>query len=524
MGLKSFLFETSNSPRRCFIYVMIILGIHIFELWSSSSCTLETDGPVIRLENRAVLFQMFDDDTIKTSLRAGDEVKVLAIQSSSFGQKWHVETASGEIGSIDAVYLTQIKQVITDGHDKGDTVSIRTGDSDYYYYYTNSEGEKSSSVKDRFIPVFDGWGDYQYEHSTVAGICSQSKFEKRAIGSSLKKVNSRFGYPLQLHRTADGLMAEYSWKAFDPESGKMWRPIVTFDKDSVAVSVTYTKPKSRASGFLSMLPFSESIIDSWFTSLMVRGARYKSVADCVATTSDYLYLIPLFIVTLLGIIIWILSSASLPVLVMGWLLRFPNVFKNLDDRPLKYLMFAVMLISWYFWSIIMMAWGMFPFFALVMLVVSWYAFSLAKSPLETTPHCRCPKCRHMYTIQFDHEVYEGTTYHTGREIERGRLLGERKEKWREWTEVTTHWTKGSRSWTTVEQQNRRTMARDYRTYEYLSYDVTYEVKHYREFHVCSVCGHIEETTYCDSREVDRKYQGSHASETSGETYVDKYSF
>ena len=524
MGLKSFLFETSNAPRRCFIYVLIILGIHMLELWSSSSCTLETDGPVITLENRAVMVQRFDEDTIRTTLPSGSEVKVLAIQSSWVGQEWYVETESGEIGKIDAVYLTQIKQVITDGRDQGDTVSIRAGKSDRYYYYINSKGKESESVKDRFIPVFDGWDDYQYDHSTVAGICSKGKFEKRAIGSSLEKVNRRFGSPLQLHRTADGVIAEYSWKAFDPETGKMWRPIVTFDKDDVAVSVSYTKPKSTASGFLSALPLSETIIDSWFTTLMVRGARYKSVADCAPTASDYLYLIPLFIVTILGVIIWVLSSASLPVLVMGWLLRFPKAFKELDDRPLKYVILAVMLSAWYVWSIIMMAWGMFPFFALVMLVISWYSYSLAKSPLETTPHCRCPKCRHMYTIQFDHEEYEGTTYHTGREIERGKLLGERKEKWREWTEVTTHWTKGSESWTTVDKKNCRTMARKHRTYEYLSYDVTYEVKHYREFHVCSVCGHVEETTYCDSREVNRKYQGSHASETSGEAYVEKYRF
>lgn len=68
--------------------------------------------------------QRFDKDTIKQVLPAGDSVRILAIDRSSFGQKWLVQTPKGERGWIDAAQLPQIRQVVTKGKFEGDTVAI----------------------------------------------------------------------------------------------------------------------------------------------------------------------------------------------------------------------------------------------------------------------------------------------------------------------------------------------------------------------------------------------------------------
>lgn len=124
MSIRSIFFETSNSPRACLGWIIVIAVASVCILLDSASCNLKTDGPSIQLTQQAVMTQRFDKDTIKQVLPAGDSVRILAIDRSSFGQKWLVQTPKGERGWIDAAQLPQIRQVVTKGKFEGDTVAI----------------------------------------------------------------------------------------------------------------------------------------------------------------------------------------------------------------------------------------------------------------------------------------------------------------------------------------------------------------------------------------------------------------
>ena len=527
MGLKSLLLQTSNPPRRCLISIILALLSWGGIIWYGSSYELKKDGPVLCLEQNAYLRQEFNNDTLTTMLQAGDSVRVIAIGQSSYGQGWLVETRRGDVGWIDASDMPNIKQVLIEGDDVGDTVRIQkavwTGSLIYEYSYINAKGEECIRSTSDFVPALEGWTAYDFEDGTIVGVSTQEKFLESCEGGTLTELNEKFGSPSLVHVTRDSILVQYNWQAFEPSTGKMWTPNVTFSKDSLVASVAFARPTDRSAWWLKILPLSSTIIDADITSFLLRGTRYVPIQFVNPTTVETILMVVLMILMLVVGFFWIFGTAALPVWIMGWLLKYPKVFKNLDDKHVMVLMFVVTAISCYVWSIVMMAWGMFPILVLFIIMTSWYAFTLAKSPLGHFPHQRCPQCREMFSIDYDHREFIDTKYHTGRDIVRGKMLGQRTQKWREWTEVTTKTTYSSgRTTTSTSKENQRTMARDYTTYEFLNYDVTYKVDSYRYYYKCEKCGFIEDELKYFSKEVDRKYTGSHVAEIAGEQYVKNY--
>lgn len=517
MGLKSFLIETENAPRRCLISLILLLCCVAVAVWDGGDSYLKNDGQVIYLKDKAVLRQRFDSDTICKTLAIGDSLKVLGIDRSSFGQKWLVETSKREIGWVDASDLSCIRQIVTDGLDKGDTVSVKAewlGSHIHRYVYINKKGEEKKRSTDDFIPAFDGWSDYEYNRDGRAGVCSNSKFEANAIGKTFCEMNSSFGSPVLLRITPQGMEAQYSWKVFNPSTGEMFSPNVTFGSDSVVTAVNLVNPKDRAASWLKHMPFASTIIDCPLTSYMVRGSRYNAIADAEYGTGMKILLICVIVVVLICYFFWMFFTSAIPVLIMGWLLKYPKVFAVISDGWLKLLMFCVTIVSVYVWSVMMMAWGMFPFWSVLILIFGWYSFTLAASPLCQFPHLRCPKCHRLYSIKFDHRDFEYSEVKKGSDVVRGKLLGKRTATWEAWTQVTTTYKYGDgHTEQTRSREDVHTNAQDYRTYEYISYDVTYRLDHYRLYYKCEKCGLIEETTAVSWTEIDRKEASRYAHET-----------
>ena len=525
MSFKTFLLVTKNSPKRCFLYMIFVLCSITLIIFTGIDYNLQSDGPELTLENRAILRQKFNNDTISTPLKVGEKVKVLGIERSSYGQKWLVKTQRGDIGWVDASDLSFIKQIITDGKDKGDTVTIKakwSGHLIHKYTYTNDKGKEKDLSTDDFIPVLEGWADYQLTLSPVTGISTQKKFEHGAMAKSFETINQKYGDPILVHHTRDGFEAQYAWKTFEPTTGMMYRPNVTFGKDSLATAISFSHPTNRASTLLKIMPLSGTILNSNLVSAIIRTNRYNHTYDFTSSLVKKIFKWVLVVVFAFIGFFWIFGGAALPVLLAGWLIKYPKVFYPLSDTHLRILMFVLMIVSWYVWSIVMMAWGMFPIFSILMFIVCWYAYSLAKSSLETKPHCRCPKCRHMYTIHFDQEKFEYSERKKGEDIVRGKLLGKRTSTWEKWTQVTvTEKQGGEVKRTYSERRDVQTMARDYNTYEYIEYDVDYQLDHYREYYICSNCGYVEEITRTNTKELNRKVSGIHTAEVASDVYRKK---
>ena len=281
MSIRSIFFETSNSPRACLGWIIVIALAIGCIFWDSASYRLKTDGPMIKLDQQAVMTQRFDKDTLKQTLPAGDSIRVLGIDRSSFGQKWLVQTDNGERGWVDAAQLPQIRQVVTKGKFEGDTVTIcgtGSGATSKYVFRNNAGEEDDRSTKD-FIPVLKDWDDYAYNSDGVVGVCSMKKFKSKTEGKNMVEVDKALGSPIQVHSTPQGLEASYSCKVFDPTTGTMQLPTVTFSSDSIATGVTYSEWTSRASSWLKRVPMASAIIDWPLTSVMVRDSRYNAMSD-----------------------------------------------------------------------------------------------------------------------------------------------------------------------------------------------------------------------------------------------------
>lgn len=513
--------NVSNAPRACLIWLCLLLTVVGYTIWDGSNCELRTDGPLIALDSNATMRQQFDNDTITTLLSKGDSVQVLGIDRSSYGQKWLMKTRQGNIGWIDASDLTGIRQIVTDGSDKGDTVSVSAvwlGAHIHKYAYTNKNGEKRERSTYDFMPAEDWADDFYYDRTPVAGVCTQQKFEKNCIGRNFNEISSEFSDPVLVRITPSGFEALYSWKTFDSATGQMSKPTVSFAKDSVATAVSFGRATNRAAGWLKKMPLASSIIDCPLTSLMVRGSHYI-MDNPMPSTGMKVFIYCMIPVYLLILGLWMFALQAVPTLLMGWLMTFPRVFAILNDGWLRALIFIVALVSCYVWIVTMMAWGMFPFWSLIIAIISWYAFAMATSPLCTYPHCRCPKCHHMYTIQFDYEKFEYDEIKTGEDIVKGQRLGKRTESWKTWTRVTTTTTYGDgHKETSSYNTNEKTHHRDYNTYQFIDYKVTYRLDHYRQYHKCSCCGHVEETTSVAYTELKRERIGSHVAEIAGDEY------
>lgn len=512
----------SNAPRACFLWLCVLVAIVIFTIWEGNQYDIKSDGPVISLESPATLRQRFDNDTITSKLPKGDSVQVIGINRSAYGQQWLVRTRQGNVGWIDASDLTGIRQIVTDGSDKGDTVAVKAhwhGSYIYDYVYTDKSGKETKRSTDDFMPAVEWVNDFYYDKAPIAGVCTQEKFEKKILGNSFAEINSRFANPVLLHVAPSGFEAQYPWKIYDPATGQMSKGTVTFNSDSIATAVTFGNFTSRGAGWLKRMPFASNIIDWNLTSLMVRGSRYIREGNPMPSTGRFVFIICMIPIYMLILGLWMFGLQTIPTLLMGWLLKFPPVFALLKDSWLKIIIFLVAIASCYVWAVMMLAWGMFPFWILLITIISWYAFALATSPLCTYPHCRCPKCHHLYTIHFDYEKFEYDEIKTGEEVVKGQLLGTRTEKWKTWTQVTTTTTYASgRKETSSHNTNEKTHHRDYNTYQFIDYKVTYRLDHYRQYHKCSCCGHIEETTSVKYTELKRERLGSHIGEIAGNEY------
>lgn len=170
---------------------------------------------------------------------------------------------------------------------------------------------------------------------------------------------------------------------------------------------------------------------------------------------------------------------------------------------------AVAVVNAYYWSVVMLAWGIFWPFLIIVLLTSRYFFTLATCVLCQKPHIRCPKCRRVYTIRFDHDDFIKTTYEKGSDIKRGDLLGKSTSKYQTWDKVTTRITYGDgHSRTYTENKNYKDHKVEHRTYELLNFEVTYKLDHYISHYICGKCKFEEELPWVNYTEVDRKYVGS----------------
>lgn len=492
----------------CAIMFVVTLVSLIVDM-SFTRNQVKTDGPVITLTEPQKLPVVTNEDTVLVNLAKGDSVRILGFTRLTYSQCVLVETARGDRGELDASQLP-IRQLIIDGENKGDTIVKLTPEylSGRLHEYTakTSTGREIKLQGNDFTPILPGWEDYNLDNNASTSVTTQKSLEK-CKGETLEQIENKYGMAYNILVDADGgRVAEFRIYAYGSD-GKIYIPTIVFDHQGVATDFLFDLLNGKANNSLLLSnPIAEMMISMPLTRLLTRSDVYTTPSKTGQSTPWYIYI--LLVLVIIVLLSWYMLTPSLIVLLMGWMIEYPIVFKSLSNMALKYLIVTISIVSTIFWMIVLMAWGMFWFLTLLVIPVSYYCCRWATEYLEPyVPHQRCPRCKHIETIEFDYDEVTGTKYMKGADIKRDKLLSTHDERYQTWTQVTTTYTDGSKS---SHRENVRNHKRRHDTYRYIDFEVTYFVTFYLNHFICRHCQYHETSTSTTQEEVDRKVVGTHS--------------
>lgn len=505
----------SSTTIICGVLFFISLAFFLTELFTNPQ-RLSQNGPVIVLDKPQTLNVEVGNDTLKVRLNRGDSLRILGVERFTYTQRFLVETSNGNRGWMDT-YTLPVKQTLVNGKNAGDTVTIASqifiGTSKYPsgYNVLLKDGTKIETKAKDFEPAFNNWTKLELSKSIVTS-CGTEKHYRSLTGLTLRELEKKIGPALQIFHNKEGYIAQFQAMAFNPADGKFYHPIYKLNPNGISENVEFEYFKDRNSSILKRLPGAGFILNMSFTNVSIRSSIYEKEAVSSQISGFKRYMIyALIAIVLIGVLVWIFITPSIPVLAMGWLIGFPKVFAVFSDKALKWTMFGVSVVFTYYWIVALLGWGMFWPFAIAIMAISWYIFKYASSDLCTVPHTRCPKCHRLNTIHFfDDELYD-TRYEKGVDVVKGKLLGTSFSEHKTWTDVTRikmYSDGSSSSYTNKENIQKHRIRHD--TYQMINYELTYRIDYYHDHYFCDECMHEEVLNSTKWTEVDRKYLGSHS--------------
>lgn len=503
--------------RICGILFLLTLAMVLTDTLMTGDRNLRL-GPTLVLEQAERLPVVLDGDTTFVSLAKGDSVRILGFRRLTYGQSVLVQTPAGDRGMMDASQLP-LRQIVVEGEHKGDTlVNLRPeylGLHVHKYDATTAGGEEFELRGQDFTPLVEGWKDINLDNNASTSVATQKGLEKMK-GRTLEEIEAKYGPAYNILVARDGSKRASFLIYTYGNGGVLTKPVISFDAEGKATAFAYKAVTGKAKNgwVLSIAPFAATIIDMPLTRALTRTDAYSDPNHTGESVPWYMYVAVVAVLAMW--LLWYCMTPSLGVLLVGWLIACPVVFKPLSNKALKAIITVLGVVGTYWWAIALMAWGLYWFMVLPVIAVSYYCMRWAKAYLwDGIPHARCPQCRHIHTISYDRSVVTGTKYMKGRDIRRNKILSEHFETWQSWTQVTERWSDGrERSY----RENERNHKRRHRLCSYIDYEVTYLVTFYDDFFSCDHCGFTEKDTHITSEEVDRKEVGTHTDVESDDIY------
>lgn len=516
MNFLKRIFSIGRPRLICFVLMIFTLGALLFDVFMQND-KLREDGPTFILDKSQKMIVTLGNDSLYVSLSKGDSIRILGLRRYTAQQQFLVQTARGDRGWLQCDKLP-VPEVLFKGPHKGDTIRL-TGeifiDKGTYvrgYYAVLPDGSKIETGAESFIPAIDGWQDMVLDDNLMTAVGTQSYFSS-LTGRTLKELENKIGPAVQIYHRLDGTaLAQFRAKAMG-DDGKFYNPTYTIDADGYAVDIKFDYKSGRGDWLLKLLPGSKLILNTPLTGAMIRTSVYSWEYDPLNTKGFRLFVFySVAIMTMILGIFWMFFTPSLIVLAMGWLLQFPKVFALLSDKILKYVMLGVTIFCTYWWTVSMIAWGIFWPLLIILFFFSRYSYIAASCVLCTSPHQRCPICHRLHTIKFDFDELIDTEFKKGSDIRQGKLLGKKHSWYQTYDLITTTYRNVDGGTTTsTRKANYKNHKQVHETYEMIEYDVTYQMDHYHDHWLCDKCGHEEILNNTVCTEVDRKMTGTHTS-------------
>ena len=213
-------------------------------------------------------------ETVSTQVKAGEQVKLLAYDkgsSSGPGEYW-VENAKGIRGTI---YERDLGVPLIALNENGDTIGeIKniTKEETFNYTCQMADGtEEDVDYENVYVQLPDSIKVKSISSEKNSSyIMTDEKFDRLFLGASFDENDSRYVPATNVAVLNDSLRARYPITIYKTSTGESYAPIVTYDNEGKAVSVTYALRNDRSDWVISLLPFFGSIIDNGFFSSIIK--------------------------------------------------------------------------------------------------------------------------------------------------------------------------------------------------------------------------------------------------------------
>ena len=498
-----------------FIPLSIIFGIFLFSIVMKDN-NLPGENNIYTLTKPTTIHSVFKRDTVTHKLKKGERIRILGYDNGSSAHPYSLwaETDKGYRGTIDITELGVPTIAWDEDNNKIDTVTIISRSrGDFQCRF--SDGSEKKIDFNKIMPVLPDSLELKSlsETSKYNYYMTPEKFSQEYIGKSLIENENRYRPALNIATLNDSLRALYPIIIIDSNTGERYSPIVTYDKSLNAVSFSPTRTDDRSDWLISLLPFFGSIIDNSFFVSFIEGSLFETYLTEDINIPWWLYCWA--VIAFIGSLVWFFFTPLIPALAMNCLTHFPKAFYPFGNRTLRYIILGVMILSTYVWTILMLAWGMYWIFIILIIIVFLIGIGYILTPLlEEKPCFRCLGCRSMGTMEFSHAKFHSEYDKWMREMEYVKTVDRQVSRWKTWTEVTTTYGDGHKETSKQNEQNHKRVTT---TKLYDDYNVLYHVKVYENTYKCCCCGQIEHTYPEKYKEIDRKYLGAHTETTSTES-------
>ena len=201
-------------------YFLVLLAIYISSICYSNR-SVSDDPPQIVLKKSTDMYFKWDKDYVtKVSLKAGDSLSVLAHASSTStdGKQYWVETRDGQRGLV-------------------------------------SQDDADNGMAANNIP------EYNRKQNLGTLKMSQNHFNEMCTTKTPAELDELWDLAEFVCHTDSGITMRYQVAVLKKEDGKIYRPVVTFQNDSLS-SVSWGEPLVAINGWLlRILPASSAIVD-----------------------------------------------------------------------------------------------------------------------------------------------------------------------------------------------------------------------------------------------------------------------
>ena len=501
------------SIRACCVIASILLFIVLSDALTRKN-SLPKDYRSFTVEQKTQMEFLLGNDTTHLILPKGETVSFLGYRRASyyFPHKFLVETTEGQRGWINVCDLNVpfVKEK------SGDTVHIKKIDAKKNkYVYLGKDSKEAECGFEKVYPVLSDTLPYLVINKEGEYYMSPKKFERLYLGKPLSDVDNHYIPATQIYHDKQGARVSMkNYWIFDKKSGKFHHPVLIYNDSLIATDYILHTKHGNNGLLLRILPFVGNILDVHLFSSLVRGSFYEAripgMTLSKADTPNWVMYV-MAALTLLFSLIWWFCALALPVVLIGYLIRFHFLFYHLDDGILIGLIATIAVVSCYIWTVLIVSWGMLWFFVPVLVILAIYFYRVAVTPLGNVPHDRCLGCRRIGTIYLEHSdlVREYDQWETRSFHERSFKSGERR--WQTYTE--TRYSDGH-----TETSNHRDHKEETTTHVYGTYHCLVHYREYEHFYKCSACGNVEMVPEKQEDILEKQKTGEHSSTTTRQVY------